>query len=65
MIYINDATKYNQYTLFDLNGRVLLEDLISNDITKLEIGSKNLPKGIYMLTLKEEDSIQTIKVIKI
>lgn len=55
-----------QLTVVDLNGKVILQQTqgqIDVGINKINIG-KNLPKGVFLLQIKQGDYSQMIKLIK-
>ncbi len=62
MVIPNSA--YSSYTIFDINGREQAQGKILDDITELDIDMGYLSKGFYMIRLKGEHTVRTLKVIK-
>ncbi|KAA5825211.1 carbohydrate-binding protein [Algibacter amylolyticus] len=56
-------SKFSQYTIFDISGRVNKQGVITNDIQKLNIDLRDLSKGMYLIYLKGLDS-RTLKLVK-
>jgi len=53
-----------KYSLFDTSGKLILEDLIKNDVTSIPL--QNLASAIYYLTVFDEKmkALKTFKIIK-
>ncbi|MEP3838542.1 MAG: T9SS type A sorting domain-containing protein, partial [Algibacter sp.] len=56
-------SKFNQYTIFDISGRVNKQGVITNDLQKLNIDLSDLSKGMYLINLKGIES-RTFKLVK-
>ena len=65
MIYNSEISNYTEYSLFSINGIEVARGTLSNEITELDVSKLGLLKGVYLLTLKGEDAVKMIKVIKI
>jgi aryl-phospho-beta-D-glucosidase BglC (GH1 family)/predicted secreted protein len=61
-IFINNLDNFNSYELLSPDGAVLFSGIIGPDINKTNISS--LPRGIYFIRLKNNDSSHTFKILK-
>lgn len=52
--------------LFDVQGKAILRQSVelSKGVNDLSLSGAELPKGLYFLQLKSDESIQTLKIIK-
>jgi len=57
-------SKFNEYTIFDISGRVYKQSVIKKNTEKLNIDLSNLSKGIYLISLKGNQLTKTFKFIK-
>ncbi|MEP5338303.1 MAG: carbohydrate-binding protein [Algibacter sp.] len=57
-------SKFNHYTVFDINGRVNKQGVITSDMQKLNIDLSDFSKGVYLISLKGDQLIKTFKLIK-
>lgn len=63
-INIKDASRKYNYKLFDLNGGLLQQAVLSNQKSSLNV--EHLPKGTYLLNiLKDGEAYQNLKLIKL
>ncbi|WP_172277240.1 BspA family leucine-rich repeat surface protein [Chryseobacterium sp. LAM-KRS1] len=59
-IYIKNVKGFNTYKIFDMSGRIILQDLLNDE--KINISS--LIKGNYILQIITKDKVQSLKFIK-
>ncbi|KAA5825212.1 carbohydrate-binding protein [Algibacter amylolyticus] len=57
-------SKFSQYTIFDISGRVNKQGIITNDMQKLNIDLSHFSKGLYLITLKGNQITKTFKLVK-
>ena len=57
-------SKFNEYTIFDISGRVYKRGVISSNIQKLNIDLTLFSKGIYLISLKGTQLSKTFKLVK-
>lgn len=62
----NDAD-YAQLQLIDIQGRVVLQQILSNEIGKdhMSVSVSNLKQGIYLCRLQTGNQIETAKFVKL
>lgn len=55
-----------QWSLIDVQGRILQEgqEQLGNGLQQLSIDCKNLPSGLYFLSLVRSDQVKTLRFIK-
>ncbi|MBK6824380.1 MAG: T9SS type A sorting domain-containing protein [Saprospiraceae bacterium] len=66
--FLSSNTEGAQIEIIDLNGKVIYEKLITNStsIQSIEIGESMLPiSGVYFVKLSSQNSIASIKIIKL
>ncbi|MBK1897447.1 BspA family leucine-rich repeat surface protein [Chryseobacterium paridis] len=59
-IYIKNAKGFGSYKIFDVSGRIVLQNSLNDE--KINISS--LTKGNYILKIISKDKIQSLKLIK-
>ncbi|MBP0905817.1 carbohydrate-binding protein [Mariniflexile gromovii] len=57
-------SKYNNYVIYDISGRATMSGQIEGDLDKMDINISHLSKGIYMISLKGNQTTDTFKFIK-
>ncbi|MGE0560491.1 MAG: T9SS type A sorting domain-containing protein [Flavobacteriales bacterium] len=59
---IFDNPSFKNITIYDLTGKIVLQDMISSSTYNLNIG--NNPSGLYIVTINNEKEILTKKVFR-
>ncbi|MEP5338305.1 MAG: carbohydrate-binding protein [Algibacter sp.] len=57
-------SKFSEYTIFDISGRVNKQGVIASNMQKLNIDLSNFSKGVYLISLKGNQLTKTFKLIK-
>ncbi|MEP5338211.1 MAG: carbohydrate-binding protein [Algibacter sp.] len=57
-------SKFSQYAIFDISGRLNKQGVITSGIQKLNIDLSNFSKGVYLISLKGSKLTKTFKLIK-
>lgn len=55
---------YKQFTVFNLEGRIVKQGRVNEEIERLTIDMKGLQSGIYILNMSGEFQNETVKIIK-
>ncbi|MBP0905813.1 carbohydrate-binding protein [Mariniflexile gromovii] len=58
------TSKFNSYVIYDISGRATISGQIEGNLDKLDINISHLSKGIYMISLKGNQTTDTFKFIK-
>lgn len=58
------SSEFNEYTIFDVSGRVNKKGVISAGIAELDIDVSNLSKGMYMIAVKGNQNTSILKLVK-
>lgn len=61
---VTPNAEFNQYTIYTINGQVILSEKIENKASEIEINVSKFSKGIYLLKLEGVNFSGTYKVIK-
>jgi hypothetical protein len=62
MLYIENATARSEIQIYDLNGNVILNQLLIEN----ELNIRKLSAGIYFIRIEDADhQIQTMKIVKL
>ena len=59
---IQSQTVNNELTIFDFTGKKMIEMIIGDKIQKID--TSGMPSGMYLLTLRNNDTIWTRKLLK-
>ncbi|UXX79802.1 discoidin domain-containing protein [Reichenbachiella carrageenanivorans] len=59
-----EKAEYGNYALYNINGRVVLSDVIDTKATEIKLDLEKFDKGVYVLMLNGSQTIETMKVIK-
>lgn len=64
--YYTSSIKPSAIKIFDLDGRVVVSHIILNEVGENNhcINVSNLPNGVYLFSIKNENSIEVSKFIK-
>lgn len=55
---------YNQYVIYNINGRIVKRNQIKNDTQALTLNVEKLNRGVYVLVLSGNNSYESVKLIK-
>lgn len=61
---VTQISTFNQYTLYNFNGQVILSNKVANNTNEIEIDFSQFSKGIYLLKLDGDNNSGTYKIIK-
>ncbi|MEP1489458.1 MAG: carbohydrate-binding protein [Algibacter sp.] len=57
-------SKFNEYTIFDISGRINRKGVITSNMQELNLDLSNFSKGIYLISLKGNQLTKTFKLVK-
>uniref|UniRef100_UPI003563C30E T9SS type A sorting domain-containing protein n=1 Tax=Mariniflexile sp. TaxID=1979402 RepID=UPI003563C30E len=57
-------SKFNNYVIYDISGRATMSGQLKDNLDKLDIDINHLSKGIYIISLKGNQTTETHKFIK-
>ena len=64
IIHLPDDHSYNTLEILNIDGRIIYTKTIDRNIASVAIElNPNLPKGLYLIKLKEKDSYLTKKIV--
>ncbi|MBK8720749.1 MAG: T9SS type A sorting domain-containing protein [Saprospiraceae bacterium] len=62
VLNLENLNGYEKATIYDINGKLLVQKVISNDVEKIDLS--NLTNGIYFLRLVNKNTDIVTKIIK-
>lgn len=61
---VTPNAEFDQYTIYTINGQVILSEKIENRTSEIEINVSKFSKGIYLLKLNGDKFSETHKIVK-
>ena len=52
-----------QIQLFDTQGHLVLEDILSGKISESQLSLSSIEKGVYLLKVTQDKSVQTERIV--
>ncbi len=64
ILNIQSKLPLEHFTMYDINGRILMSQPLTNSQTEYQVDTSNLSQGIYFVKIQTDLGIQTEKIIK-